>query len=75
MSLLKISTTSSANSLLSEATTKAVGTRTETSSAWLGPDKTPILELGNSSLATSSSVFKDDASKPLEQIITPWSLT
>ena len=53
-----------------EATTNTVGTEIETSSAWLGPDKTPILTSGISSSITSSSVFNVSFSKPFEQIIT-----
>lgn len=47
----------------------------DTSSAWLGPERTAILEFGNSSCTTSSSVFEVSFSKPLEQIMTIWSFT
>ena len=53
-----------------DATTKTVGIATDTSSAWLGPDNTPTLTVGNSSIITSSNVFKLSFSNPFEHIIT-----
>ena len=59
----------SKTSLSLEATTIAVGTPTDTSSAWLGPDKTAILQPGISLSTTSSNVDKVSFSKPFEHII------
>ena len=53
-----------------DAITNAVGTPIETSSAWLGPDKTPTFTFGNSSSITSSKVFNVSFSNPFEHIIT-----
>ena len=41
---------------------------TETSSAWLGPDRTAIFACGISSSTTSSNVFSVSFSKPFEHI-------
>lgn len=46
-----------------DAITKTVGIAIDTSSAWLGPDKTPTLAPGNSSFITSSKVFRLSFSK------------
>lgn len=74
-SLVNSFCTRSFTSLCFDATTNAVGTSSDTSSAWLGPERTAIFEFGSSSFATSSKVFRLSFSKPFEQIITVWSFT
>ena len=54
------------------AITIAVGIPIETSSAWLGPDRTPNLTSGNSSFTTTSNVFSVTGSNPFEHIIIGW---
>lgn len=58
----------SVSSLSVDATTSAVGTSIDTSSAWLGPDSAAIFVFGNSSFTTSSNVFSVSFSNPFEHI-------
>ena len=66
---MKISLISSAAFKSSAAITIAVGTPFDTSSAWLGPDKTASFTFGISSFITSSNVDNVSFSKPFVHII------
>ena len=67
---IKVSWIKFRTSLSFDAITNKVGTAIDTSSAWLGPERTPNLIPGNSSSNTSSNVFNVSFSNPLEHIIT-----